>query len=122
MTRVPLGASFEDDRGVIQDLIATPASPITSVTRIHTKQGAVRGNHVHKLTTQWTYVITGNLCVTNGHGDVFLGPGEMVVHEPGEPHAWKATQDTDCIVITCGPRAGEDYETDTFRLDRPLIA
>src|SRR4051812_44719204 len=102
MTKVPLGGSFEGDRGGVQDLIAAQATtPITSVTRITTAQGAVRGNHVHKLTTQWTYVLTGNLYVTNGQSQIFLGPGEMVCHEPGEPHAWKATQFTDCLVMTC---------------------
>jgi quercetin dioxygenase-like cupin family protein len=117
MTRVELDNGFTDDRGVIQDIIGQ----VDAVTRIHTVQGAVRGNHVHKHTTQWTYVITGNLCVTNGEQDVFVGPGEMVVHEPGEPHAWKATQDTDCLVFTVGPRSGEAYEIDTYRLEKPLI-
>jgi quercetin dioxygenase-like cupin family protein len=116
--RIDLGDSFTDERGVIQDLLD---GPLDAVTRIHTAKGAVRGNHYHRQTTQWTYVITGNLCITDGIRDVFLGPGEMVVHEPGTPHAWKATQDTDCLVFTRGPRAGKNYESDTFRLAKPLI-
>ena len=119
MTRVPLGSFFEDHRGLIQDILT---EPINSITRIHTAQGAVRGNHVHRDTTQWTYVITGNLWVSTGDHNVFVGPGEMVVHEPGVPHAWKATQDTDCLVFTSGPRAGDEYESDTVRLEEPLIA
>jgi quercetin dioxygenase-like cupin family protein len=118
MTRVALGESFEDDRGLIQDLLT---EKIDSITRIFTRQGAVRGNHVHNRTKQWTYVLTGNLYVTNGKSHVYLGPGELVVHEAGEPHAWKATQDTDCLVFTRGPRSGAGFEDDTFRLEEPLI-
>lgn len=109
---------FEDHRGVIQDILT---EQIDSITRIRTVQGAVRGNHFHKETTQWTYVLNGMLIITDGSHDVWVGPGEMVVHRPGEPHAWKATVDTDCLVFTRGPRSGADYESDTFRLAKPLI-
>jgi hypothetical protein len=44
-----------------------------------------------------------------------------VKHEPGVPHAWKALEDTDCLVFTRGPRSGEDYESDTYRLEEPLL-
>lgn len=110
--------AFEDVRGTITDLIE---QPINAVTRIQTRAGAVRGNHLHELTTQWAYVITGRLVVVTASGRVTVGPGEMVVNEPGEPHAWQALEDTDCIVFACGPRAGSHYESDTIRLDEPLL-
>jgi quercetin dioxygenase-like cupin family protein len=110
---------FEDDRGVIQDLLDVP---VDSVTRITTVEGAVRGNHYHKRTTQWTYVLTGSLLVTNGHTEMVVDAGAMIVHAPGDPHAWKALEDTDCLVFTRGPRSGEDYETDTTRLEEPLLS
>lgn len=114
-----LGDSFEDERGRIQDLIV--GAPIDSVTRITTVKGAVRGNHLHKLTIQWTYVLTGCLLMANGATEVSVGPGEMVVHRPETPHAWKAIEDTDCLVFTLGPRSGEQYESDTYRLEKPLL-
>jgi quercetin dioxygenase-like cupin family protein len=46
----------------------------------------------------------------------------MVVEEPGVPHAWKALGDTVCLVFTRGPRSGADYESDTTRLDKPLLS
>jgi quercetin dioxygenase-like cupin family protein len=112
-----MGDRFEDPRGEIQDLIT---GPIDSVTRITTVKGAIRGNHFHKRTTQWTYVLSGSLLVSNGLERV-LGSGEMVVDRPGEPHAWKALEDTDCLVFTRGPRSGDQYESDTFRLEVPLL-
>jgi quercetin dioxygenase-like cupin family protein len=118
MTHAILGEPFEDDRGVIQDLIT---GQLTSVTRISTVAGAIRGNHVHDLTTQWTYVLSGALLMADGISEIVIGPGEIVAHHAGVPHAWKALEDTDCLVFTLGPR-GEDYESDTERLQEPLLA
>lgn len=111
-------AAHEDDRGTITDLID---ARVDAVTRIFTKAGAVRGNHFHKLTLQWAYIVTGRMLITTGEQEVIVGPGEMVLNDLGEPHAWRALEDTDCIVCARGPRAGQNYESDTFRLDEPLL-
>jgi quercetin dioxygenase-like cupin family protein len=113
-----LGDGFTDERGHILDLIE---GPIDAVTRIFTVQGAVRGNHFHRHTTQWTYVLSGSLLVAHGDTETTIGPGELAVDKPGVPHAGKALEDTDVLVFTCGPRAGSEYESDTVRLDVPLI-
>lgn len=116
VTRPPV--NHEDERGIIRDLLV---EPVDSITRITTKLGAVRGNHVHRLTHQWTYVLSGMLLMADG-SDVFnLGPGELCYHAPGNPHAWRAITDTEVIVFTRGPRSGDDYESDTIRLDEPLL-
>jgi hypothetical protein len=49
------------------------------------------------------------------------GAGTLVHHRPGDPHAWRALEDTDCLVFTRGPRSGENYEQDTYRLRNPLL-
>lgn len=109
---------YEDERGVIQDLLGQ----VDAVTEITTKAGAVRGNHVHKLTTQWTYIVSGKMVFTSasidGYGRVSSVhlPGEMIIEQAGIPHAWKALEDTTVLVFTRGPRSGEAYETDTTRL------
>lgn len=108
---------FEDERGVIQDLLG----PIDSVTWITTNRGAIRGNHVHHQTDQWTLVTFGRLLVAHGEERTELLPGRMVHHPAGEPHAWQALEDTMCLVFTRGPRSGEDYESDTERLEEPLL-
>jgi quercetin dioxygenase-like cupin family protein len=112
---------FEDERGVIQDVL----SNIDSVTRITTVEGAVRGNHVHAATTQWTLVLSGCLLMATERGGTvehtFMEPGSMVVHHPGEAHAWRAERDAECLVFTRGPRSGDQYESDTKRLSVPLL-
>jgi quercetin dioxygenase-like cupin family protein len=108
---------FEDERGVIQDLF--DGEPV-HVTKITTRKGAVRGNHVHEQTDQLTIVLNGQLAMAEGPAVLQVDPG-MMIHTPaGCPHAWKALQDTTCIVLTRGPR-GRDFESDTIRLKEPLL-
>ena len=116
-----MAESFTDHRGVIEDLLIIP---LDGVTRITTKQGAVRGNHVHQRSYQWTYVISGTLLVvTEGEyrSRREYGPGELFCDEPGTPHAWKAATDCVVLVFSRGPRTGEDYESDTVRLEKPIL-
>jgi quercetin dioxygenase-like cupin family protein len=113
---------FEDHRGVIQDLLVTP---LDGVTEIRTVRGAIRGNHFHKATTQWTYIASGRMLIVTdspaGRQERVYGPGEMACEEPGTSHAWHALEDTVCVVFSRGPRTGEAYESDTFRLETPLL-
>ena len=111
---------FEDGRGVIEDLLGK----VDAVTRIFTVAGAVRGNHVHKRTVQWTYVVSGRMLFATGYpiaAQQEAGPGELVTEPAGVPHAWKALEDTVVLVFTRGPRSGSAYETDTSRLEVPLL-
>lgn len=115
----PALGRHEDDRGVIQDLLA---GPLDMVTQIDTRFGHVRGNHVHQETAQWTYVVSGRLLVAwqgpdgDGPHQAIYPAGSLVVEEPGIPHAWQAVEDTRVLVFTRGPRAGMNYESDTQRL------
>ena len=114
---------YEDVRGVIQDLLVTP---LDGVTEIRTRKNSIRGNHFHKATTQWTYFTSGRmLIVTEGPGhprqEREYGPGEMACEEPGISHAWQALEDTVCLVFSRGPRTGQAYESDTYRLEVPLL-
>lgn len=115
---MPVGAPFTDARGTITDLL----EGVDSVTEIRSVKGAVRGNHIHHETTQWTYIVWGVLRVVTPDGQRRVRAGEMWKDEPGTPHAWEALEDTVCLVFTKGPRSGADYESDTERLDVPLIS
>jgi quercetin dioxygenase-like cupin family protein len=117
---------FEDERGVIQDILG----PVDAVTTIFTYKGAIRGNHVHYETTQWTYIASGLLMITTREpgSQALLSkaykPGEIACEKPGVAHAWKALEDTTVVVFSRGPRSGTNYESDTHRLsgvDRLLI-
>ena len=107
---------FEDERGVIQDLLG----PVDAVTQITSRPGAVRGNHTHERTEQWAYLVSGTMIFAwleddGVHTRDVTAPA--IVHEPpGIPHAWKSVTDTTVLVFTRGPRSGTAYESDTIRL------
>jgi quercetin dioxygenase-like cupin family protein len=110
--------TFKDHRGLIEDLLVTP---IDSVTRIRTLKGALRGNHVHHHTTQWTYIVSGVLRIATKAGDGPVEtrdyfPDEIAVDPPGTAHAWYGVTDSTVLVFTKGPRSGDNYESDTVRL------
>lgn len=119
MLKVRLSANFEDDRGTITDLIA---AKVDAVTLVRSNAGAIRGNHLHPNTTQWAYLLSGRLKIATPDETVIAEAGDLVRNEMGEPHAWEALEDTVCVVFVQGPRAGDAYESDTFRLDTPILA
>jgi quercetin dioxygenase-like cupin family protein len=50
-----------------------------------------------------------------------LGPGDLVSTAPMEKHALVGIEDSELLVFTEGPRGGKEYESDTFKLDTPLV-
>ena len=112
---------YEDERGVIQDILG----PVDSVTHITTRAGAVRGNHIHYRTTQHTWVLSGRLLIVTDDGRQqdkrVYSRGDMAIEKPSVAHAWLALEDTEVLVFTKGPRSGEGYESDTERLKVPLL-
>lgn len=115
----------EDERGEITDLLVR--ENIEYVTLITSVKGATRGHHYHKETTQWMYVLNGRLKVLSQMPEspvesVVLEKGDLAVNVPLERHAVVALEDSAFLVFTRGPRGGEDYEKDTYRLSQPLQA
>ena len=49
-----------------------------------------------------------------------LNPNDLVIYQPSEAHALVALKDTVFITFAKGPRGGEQYESDTYRLEKPL--
>ena len=116
--------SFIDARGEIIDLLEN--ENINAVTVITFKKGAVRANHYHKQTTQWNYVISGCIRLVSQMpgaptSEVVMRPGDLVATGPNERHALQGLEDSTLMVFTKGPRGGKEYESDTYRLDVPLI-
>jgi dTDP-4-dehydrorhamnose 3,5-epimerase-like enzyme len=114
-----LGKSL-DERGDIVDIFYNKS--INHGCIINSKPYAVRGNHYHEKTTQYTYIISGSMTYAarelNSDSTSYLHviPGDFIISEPNEIHAMKAGQDG-CMFIAFaeGPRGGEDYETDTIK-------
>lgn len=125
MELIKLKPAHTDQRGNITDLISD--DEINAVTLITFSKGAVRANHYHERTVQWNYVISGEiLLVTQMPGkeraERVLKAGDFAVTRENERHALKGVTEAEVLILTKGPRAGTQYENDTFRLTEPLIS
>jgi len=117
--------NFEDDRGTITDIFTK--SPKDHATVIFTKKGAVRGNHYHKESAQYAFIVTGKMMsYSQKPGEevqnVLLEVNDLIGHEPGEAHAFVAEEDTIFLAFVEGLRGGDDFEKDTYRLEAPLVS
>ena len=59
MKKIKVTISYKDKRGLIADLLEK--QNINAITFITQKKGSIRGNHFHKNTIQWNYVLKGKL-------------------------------------------------------------
>lgn len=115
---------FEDNRGAIRDILVK--EKIDFVTIIFNKKNSVRGNHYHKETVQYLYVLEGSILVAskfegNEIEKKILTEGDLLLNEPFEWHAIKSIEDSKLLILTRGLRGGEDYEADTFKIDEPIL-
>lgn len=106
-----------DERGTIEDL---KVGKDWSVTYISFKKGAVRGNHFHKKTVQKDYILSGSVELYTPNSFRVLDAGDSFEIGAGVVHAYKAREDAEMMSVCKGVRIGENYEEDTFRLEKPL--
>ena len=115
---------FEDSRGAIRDILVK--EKIDFVTIIFNKKNSVRGNHYHKETVQYLYVLEGSILVASKFEGKeiekkVLSEGDLLLNEPLEWHAIKSIEDSKLLILTRGLRGGDDYEADTFKIDNPIL-
>lgn len=115
---------FEDNRGAIRDILVK--EKIDFVTIIFNKKNSVRGNHYHKKTVQYLYVLEGSILVASKFEGKeiekkILTEGDLLLNEPFEWHAIKSIEDSKLLILTRGLRGGNDYEADTFKIDEPIL-
>jgi quercetin dioxygenase-like cupin family protein len=123
MKKIILKPAHTDERGVITDLLQDET--INAVTLISFERGAVRANHYHKETYQWNYVLSGSIKIitqmpNQEKNEIIMNRGDFVLTVPNESHALTAIESSELLVLTKGPRSGDNYENDTFRLTHPL--
>jgi len=119
-----LKAAHRDRRGDIIDILTHV--PVDAVTLITCRKGSIRGNHYHRKTVQYTYLVSGHMkYLTSKPGRRatarVLKAGHLVVSPAGENHAFQALSDSVILSLSSGPRRGHDFEKDTFRLEQSLV-
>jgi quercetin dioxygenase-like cupin family protein len=110
--------THKDKRGIIRDLLVGKKGAVTYITFA---KGAVRANHYHKKTVQYDFILSGKLLCSNGKKQIKVSAGEIITHPKNTPHAYKALEKSEMISLVYGPRKGEDFSKDTFKLKTPLL-
>ena len=121
---------FEDKRGKIIDVFVN--SPKDHCIIVTFTKGAVRGNHFHKKSTQFSFLLSGELDFYFAKVDKINGKlnkirkktikkNTFITHEPYEAHAFFSRTNSVLIAFSCGVRGGKNYEKDTFRLKNKLV-
>ncbi|RJR13513.1 hypothetical protein C4585_01935 [Candidatus Parcubacteria bacterium] len=116
--------AFEDARGAIIDIFV--GKPKEHITIITTEKGGVRGNHYHKHSQQSDYLVDGSFDVYYQRvGEekvehVVWNAGELIEWDLSEAHEFIAREYSTFITFINGPRGGDDFEKDTYRLETPL--
>ena len=112
-----------DERGTIVDIFYK--HNIEHIAVIESYKGSIRGNHYHKKTTQHMLITQGSLeyWFKDVNDDkpakmILCQRGDLVTTPPNEIHALKIRDDgNEFIVFSSGLRGGQDYESDTYRVD-----
>ena len=111
---------FEDNRGKIFDLLDDEV--IMHVGIITSEPGAIRGNHYHKITKQFNYIIKGKAklnikYVDNGTEESFeVGVGDFISIPPRVVHTFTAIDYFVMLDLNTLSRSDDGYEKDTIRV------
>jgi dTDP-4-dehydrorhamnose 3,5-epimerase-like enzyme len=112
-----------DERGNISDILYKVDIQHSAIINTVGGKNVVRGNHYHKETTQWIFITKGYLMywyIEAGSEEVKfirVNENELVESPPYEKHALHILEDNQFIVYSQGKRGGQDYESDTFRVE-----
>lgn len=112
--------AFSDERGEIFDLIESKVGHTGLIT---SAKNAVRANHYHLISTQYTYIVSGTMELKTKHKDdrstpdiVILKPGMMAIIPPLFIHTLTALEDSVFLDSTTLSRSDGGYEADTIRV------
>ena len=120
----------KDNRGKIIDIFVDQTKD--HCTLVTFNRNSVRGNHFHKKSEQFSYILNGKLLMFSAKIDKkgkIVGPIKkeiisenfLVSHKPFFAHAFKALKKSSMLAFVNGKRGGKKYELDTYRLEKKLI-
>ncbi len=111
---------FKDTRGEIYDFVE---ELVSHVGMISFAKGAIRGNHYHKKSVQYTYIVSGKIVITlsDRHGKnvkrYTVGAGSVTVIPARVVHTYKALTPAIILDLTTKTRKLGGYEKDTVRVN-----
>lgn len=111
---------FSDKRGNIYDILEEMIQHVGMVT--FTKKGIIRGNHYHKKSTQYSYVLSGKIKLTTKNldgknkGTFMMNEGTFAEIPAGVIHTYESLSRAVMLDMTTASRKESGYEEDTIRV------
>ncbi len=124
MKRQKRKVDFKDRRGTIMDIFVR--EPYEHCVIVYSNKGSVRGNHFHKKSLQSDFMLFGRMQAygrKQGSKKIekfVVKQNDVTYWEKGEAHEFIALEKCAFLSFVNGPRGGDNYENDTFRLKIPL--
>ena len=120
--------NFKDNRGQIRDILTHTDTDACTFITFATE--VKRGNHYHAKTNQYDYILKGKLeCYARDRNTgikemQIVEAGDQIEHLANVEHAYKSLEYSEMLSFTKGPRQGDEYESDTIRLegDQKLVS
>ena len=113
-----INPAFEDERGIIANILEEPISHVAIIT---SKKGSIRANHYHPEQTQYVYLISGRYesvskDIKDENAEVekqVIEPGNLVITPPMTAHAWRVLEDSVMLNLTTGRRDKDNFSEHT---------
>jgi len=109
-----------DERGSIVDLLN---EKLNHVGLIVTEKDAIRANHYHKLSIQYTYLLSGKFEILIAKSEdpknvkkIILKTGELIIIPAGIIHRFRALEKSTIIDMISESRVGNSFENDVVRV------
>ena len=110
--------AFEDERGIIANILEKPISHIAIIT---SKKGSIRGNHYHPDQVQYEYLISGRYesvskDINKKDSKVekrIVEPGSLVTTPKMIAHAMRFLEDSVMLNLTTGQRDNDNFQEHT---------
>ena len=102
------------------------SEPYQHCVIVYSNKGSIRGNHFHKKSQQTDFMLFGSMqAYSRKRGskkvEKFVVKKNDVTHwEKDEAHEFIALEKCAFLSFVNGPRGGDNYESDTYRLKIPL--
>ena len=110
--------AFEDERGIIANILEEPISHVAIIT---SKKDSIRANHYHPKQIPYIYLISGSYESTSkdlNKSDskvekVIVKPGDLVITPPMIAHAMRFLEDSVMLNLTTGQRDSKNFSEHT---------
>jgi len=80
------------------------------VAHQHHKKGVKSTPHIHKISTEYNYIVKGKIKLGAGKGSLILSDGGIFIYEPYDVSNVEFLKNTDLIVIRIPSSPGDKYE------------